>query len=50
MTKLLEMPKGLINLALTDPEDFSKQHLIKREEQPSYWKIGSVYFDEVSTL
>ena len=41
-TPLLEMPKGPINLALTDPEEFFKQHLIKKEEQPSYWKMKSM--------
>jgi hypothetical protein len=31
--------KGLINLALAYPEEFFKQHLIKTEEQPSFWKL-----------
>ena len=42
--------KGFIHLALADPQEFFKQHLIKKEEQPSYWKIYSVHFGEVSTL
>ena len=29
--------KGLIWLALTDPQEFPPQHLIKKEEQTSYW-------------
>ena len=42
--------KGLIWLALTDPQEFPLQHLIKKEEQPSYWKRYSVYFGEVSSM
>ena len=37
-------------VALEPLQDFSKQHLIKREEPISYWKKYFVYFGEVSTL
>ena len=30
--------KGCINLVLADPQEFFKQHLIKKEEQTSYSK------------
>ena len=46
--------KGIVSkdpcLVLTDPKEFSKQHLIKSEEPLSFWKIYSVYFGEISTL
>ena len=42
--------KGFIRLALGPPQDFFKQHLIKNEEQPSFWKIYSAHFGKVSTL
>ena len=42
--------KRFIYLALADPQKVFKQHLIKKEEQTSYWKICSVHFDEVSTM
>ena len=41
--------KGLINLAMADPQEIFKQHLIKKEEQPSFSKRYSAYFGEVST-
>ena len=42
--------KELANLALADPQEFFKKHLIKNEEQPSFSKIYSAHFDEVSTM
>ena len=41
--------KELINLALADPHEIFKQHLIKNEEQSSFWKRYSAHFGEVST-
>ena len=37
-------------LALAGPQEFFKQHLIKNEEHPFFWKIYSAHFGEVSTL
>ena len=42
--------KGLLWLALTDPQGFFLRHLTKKEQQPSYWKRYSVYFGEVLTI
>ena len=35
------------NLAPTDPQEFSKQHLIKSEEPFFHWKTYSVYFGKL---
>ena len=45
---MIDFNKGLINLAVADPQEFFKQHLIKNEEQPSNGKIYSVHFGVVS--
>ena len=42
--------KGLIYLVLTDPQEFFQQHLIKKEEQPSFEKRYSMHFGEESAL
>ena len=42
--------KGLIYLALADPQESFKKPLFKNEEQPSFWKRYSAHFGEVSTL
>ena len=42
--------KGLIYLALVDPQEFFQQHLMKKEEQPSFGKRYSVHFGEESAL
>ena len=41
--------KVLINLAVSGPQEFFKQHLIKNEEQPSFSKRCSAHFGAVST-
>jgi hypothetical protein len=45
-----QLTKGLIYLALADPQEFFKQHLIKNEEQPYFGKLNSVHFGGVSTM
>ena len=42
--------KGLINLAVAGTQEIFKQHLIKKEEQPSFSKRYSAYFGEVTTM
>ncbi len=42
--------KGLIYLALADPQELFQQHLMKNEEQPSFGKRYSVHFGEESAL
>ena len=42
--------KGFIYLAMADPQEFFKQHLIKKEKQTPYRKIYSVHCGEVSTM
>ena len=42
--------KGLIYLALADPQEFFQQHLMKNEEQPSFGKRYSMYFGEESAM
>ena len=37
------------NLATAGPQEIFKQHLIKKEEQPSFSKRYSAYFGEVTT-
>ena len=43
-----QLIKGLIKLAVTGPQEFFKQHLIKNEEQPSFLKRYSAHFGAIS--
>lgn len=45
-----QLIKGLIYLALADPQEFFQQHLMKKEEQPSFGERYSVHFGEESAL
>ena len=45
-----EKVKGLINLAMRGLQEIFKQHLIEKEEQPSFLKSYSAHFGEVSTI
>ena len=47
---LPKLRKELIYLELADLQEFLKKPLIKNEEQPSFWKIYSAHFGEVSTM
>ena len=49
-TQTKEPGKGLIYLALGEPQEFFKQHLIKNEEQLLCWKIYSVHFGGVLSM
>ena len=45
-----ECLKGLIYLALSDPQELFQQHLMIKEEQPSFGKRYSVHFGEESAM
>ena len=49
-TSFINKGKGPINLMLADPQEFCKEHSIKREQPLSYCKIYFVYSGQVSAL
>ena len=50
ITSWQKRAKGLISLSVAGPQEIFKKNLIKEDEQPSFSKIYSAHFGEVSTL